>query len=327
MNIERYKNLLEQLLRFVYCSVMQNILYLFKLFAFLAFGSIAALAIGRDLLHTLVSRTIDVVLFGLLFFMGISTGQIPDIEQQLALMGLQALVATILVITGCVLVSLLVSPLLKKISGDSYQRVKESGSWKRFKTPLLLIGVVLLGLAATLYTDWFNWFDDGLISILLYVLLFLVGMQLVQNRVNLVPLLRSPLMLAVPFITITGTWLGALALPLFFPYTISESMALVSGFGWYSLSGILLSDLGDPGLGTVSFLSNLFRESASFILIPTFAAMGLGAHYSVSIAGATSMDVTLPLIKKSYSDTVVPLAIIHGFIMTLVAPLFITLWY
>ena len=39
------------------------------------------------------------------------------------------------------------------------------------------------------------------------------------------------------------------------------------------------------------------------------------------------MDVTLPLLKKSLGETIVPLAITHGVLMTLVAPLLIPLWF
>jgi len=166
-----------------------------------------------------------------------------------------------------------------------------------------------------------------MITIVLYLLLFFVGMQMVQHEVNIKPLLTSPLMLLLPLSTIVGTYIGALGIPLVTQYTLRESFTLVSGFGWYSLSGVLISGLGDPHLGAVSFLSNLFRESASFILIPLLATFPRISFSAVSIAGATTMDVTLPLLKKSLGDTVVPLAIMHGVLITLVAPFLIPLWF
>jgi uncharacterized membrane protein YbjE (DUF340 family) len=134
------------------------------------------------------------------------------------------------------------------------------------------------------------------------------------------------MMLLLPLSTILGTYLGALAIPLVTSYTLREGFALVSGFGWYSLSGVLISGMGMPHLGAVSFLSNLFRETLSFILIPLLATISHFTYSAVSIAGATSMDVTLPLLKKSLGETIVPLAITHGVLMTLVAPLLIPLW-
>jgi uncharacterized membrane protein YbjE (DUF340 family) len=126
---------------------------------------------------------------------------------------------------------------------------------------------------------------------------------------------------------VLGTYLGALAIPLFTELSLRDSLAVVSGFGWYTLSGVLLSDLGSPQLGAISFLSNLFRESAAFVLIPLLASFSFPSIAGVTIAGATSMDVTLPLLKKSFSDSVVPLAIVHGGVITLLAPFLIPFWF
>jgi uncharacterized membrane protein YbjE (DUF340 family) len=183
------------------------------------------------------------------------------------------------------------------------------------------------GIVLSSLTDLFVWYDSSMITIVLYILLFLVGMQMVQHEVDLLSLVKSPLMLLLPVSTIVGTYLGALAIPLLTSYSLREALTLVSGFGWYSLSGVLISGLGDPQLGAVSFLSNLFRESLAFILIPLLATLSRTSFSAVSIAGATSMDVTLPLLKKSLGETVVPLAIAHGVAMTLVAPFLIPLWY
>jgi uncharacterized membrane protein YbjE (DUF340 family) len=190
-----------------------------------------------------------------------------------------------------------------------------------------MIAIVVAGIVLSSLTDLFVWYDSSMITIVLYILLFLVGMQMVQHEVDLLSLVKSPLMLLLPVSTIVGTYLGALAIPLLTSYSLREALTLVSGFGWYSLSGVLISGLGDPQLGAVSFLSNLFRESLAFILIPLLATLSRTSFSAVSIAGATSMDVTLPLLKKSLGETVVPLAIAHGVAMTLVAPFLIPLWY
>lgn len=81
-------------------------------------------------------------------------------------------------------------------------------------------------------------------------------------------------------------------------------MALSSGFGWYSLSGILLTDAFGPVLGSVGFFNDLAREIAAIMLIPLLinrhraAALGLG--------GATTMDFTLPVLQRSGGVSIVP---------------------
>jgi uncharacterized membrane protein YbjE (DUF340 family) len=305
---------------------MQTILYLLKLFLALILGSFFAKGTKNFPLKQITRYSLDFVLYLLLFFMGINSSQIPDISKRILTMGADALLATLFVIIGCLISSYFLSLIIRsKVS--RVERVRQKISLERLKTPLIMIGLVVGGLLMGLFTPLFNWFDDSYITLILYGLLFLVGMEMVQNEVNLLPLLKSPMMLLLPLSTLVGTYLGALFIPFVTAYTLKESLALVSGFGWYSLSGVMISGLGNPHLGTVSFLSNLFRETFSFVLIPLLATVSRVSFSAVSIAGATSMDVTLPLLKRSLGDSVVPLAIGHGVVMTLLAPLLIPLWF
>ncbi|MFA5513502.1 MAG: lysine exporter LysO family protein [Sphaerochaetaceae bacterium] len=305
---------------------MQTAFYLLRLFLALILGSLFARVTKKISLKKVTRVALDLVLYMLLFFMGVNSSKIPDIGKRIVSMGGEALVATLFVIAGCIFSSYLLSLLIRN-RVNRVERVRQRISLERLKTPFIMIGLVACGLLGGIFTPLFNWFDDSYITLILYGLLFLVGMEMVQNEINLLPLLKSPLMLLLPLSTLFGTYLGALFIPLVTPYSLRESMALVSGFGWYSLSGVMISSLGNPHLGTVSFLSNLFRETFSFILIPLLATLSQVSFSAVSIGGATSMDVTLPLLKRSLGDSVVPLAIGHGVVMTLLAPLLIPLWF
>ncbi|OHD66954.1 MAG: hypothetical protein A2101_02830, partial [Spirochaetes bacterium GWF2_52_7] len=296
------------------------------LFLSLGLGALVAHLAGKQRFHKGTGKALDGILYSLLFLMGVNTARIPDIKSQIMQIGLDAIVATVLVTIGCIVTAVLLGLLLNRKVSPS-QRVVQRITWDRLKTPVVMISIVIAGIAMALVTPWFDWFESSMITIILYLLLFLVGMQMVQHEVDLIPLLKSPLMFLLPLSTVLGTYLGALVFPLVSTYTLRDSLALVSGFGWYSLSGVLISSLGDPQLGAVSFLSNLFRESLAFILIPVVSALSHASFSAISIAGATSMDVTLPLLKKSLGDSVVPLAIAHGVIMTLLAPFLIPLWF
>ena len=132
----------------------------------------------------------------------------------------------------------------------------------------------------------------------------------------------------LPVWTILGTYLGAFGLSFFTDFTIKQSLGLSSGFGWYSLSGIMISDLGYPILGSISFLSNIFRESFSFFLIPFFSNFGRRFYYpSVCIGGATTMDVTLPIIVTHFGTSVMIPTMYHGLFMTLIVPFLIPLFF
>ena len=75
--------------------------------------------------------------------------------------------------------------------------------------------------------------------------------------------------------------------------------------------GCILTRLDSPGLGAVSFLSNMLRESMALILIPLLARTRFPL-LAIGAGGATSMDVTLPLIEKNCGPAAVPLSIASG---------------
>jgi uncharacterized membrane protein YbjE (DUF340 family) len=101
---------------------------------------------------------------------------------------------------------------------------------------------------------------------------------------------------------------------------------VAAGFGWYSLSGVIISDLGDQVLGSAAFLSNILRESVALLTIPLFGTTRF-PRIGIGIAGATSMDVCLPLIQKSCGTRWVPLSVTNGAILSLLVPVLVPLFY
>lgn len=98
----------------------------------------------------------------------------------------------------------------------------------------------------------------------------------------------------------------------------NEVLALASGFGWYSLSGIVVGDALGPAWGGVAFLNDVLREIIALaiipLLIPHRPAMAIG------YGGATAMDFTLPIIRSSGGLDCVPVAIASGFLLSFVSP-------
>lgn len=311
---------------------MDTLWYLGRLALAFAAGSLSATLLGRHRFVKTAATMQMVLVWLLLFFMGVNTASIEDIGSQMASIGLSALIITILALAGTIAVALLFSPrasdeepiaIAKRKEGSLLRRL-----WDIIKEPLTLIAIVISGLLLGLYTPLFTWFDNAMISSLLYVMLFFVGMGMVQRKISFKGLFANKTLVFLPLFTIAGTYLGALAVPLFTPYTIKEAMGMLSGFGWYSLSGILISDLGYPLLGSVSFLSNLLRESFSFFLIPLFGRLGR-RYYPAAVCsgGATTMDVTLVLLSGHFGMETMVASIYHGVVMSMVVPLLIPLFF
>jgi uncharacterized membrane protein YbjE (DUF340 family) len=73
-------------------------------------------------------------------------------------------------------------------------------------------------------------------------------------------------------------------------------LALSSGFGWVTLSSILVSSKLGSNYGAIAMLTDLFRELMAISMLYL-----LGARFSreaIGICGATALDATLPLIRQ-----------------------------
>ncbi len=123
-----------------------------------------------------------------------------------------------------------------------------------------------------------------------------------------------------------GSLAGGLAAGFALNIRPGAAMSLASGFGWYSLSGVILTRLDSPGLGAVSFLSNMLRESMALVLIP-FLARTRFPLLAIGAGAATSMDVSLFITYRSLGDESIPLCIASGAILSCSVPILVPLFY
>ena len=161
----------------------------------------------------------------------------------------------------------------------------------------------------------------GISLCILYALMLQVGMGIGGNR-ELRESLRhvSPKILLVPVATITGTLLFSAAASLLLSrWSVFDCMAVGSGFAYYSLSSILITQFKEPSvgmqiateLGTIALLSNIMREMMSLVAAPLIRRY-FGKLAPISAAGVNSMDVLLPSITRYSGKEVMPVAILHG---------------
>ena len=136
----------------------------------------------------------------------------------------------------------------------------------------------------------------------LYVLMLLLGINLGSNR-NLRQFVLSLNFrtLLVPLATVSGTLLfSAIGGFLLSRWSIFDCMAVGSGFSYYSVSSILITQIKSPSigvqlateLGTIALLSNIFREMTALIGAPLFRKY-FGYLAPISAAGIGSSDISL----------------------------------
>lgn len=106
-----------------------------------------------------------------------------------------------------------------------------------------------------------------------------------------------------------------------------------SGFAYYSLSSVLITELKSASAGaqvaaelaTLALLTNVVREIMALLLVPVLPRI-FGRMAPISAAGAGSMDVMLPSISRYSGNDMVPAAIMHGMTLEMAVPLLVTLF-
>lgn len=104
----------------------------------------------------------------------------------------------------------------------------------------------------------------------------------------------------------------------------NQASAVGAGFGWYSLSGVILSNIYSVETRALAFMTNIIRELISFILIPILAVR-IGNLAAVAPGGATTMDTTLPLIARATDADTAVIALVNGTTLSVMVPLLVPL--
>lgn len=166
---------------------------------------------------------------------------------------------------------------------------------------------------------------DQVVTYVLAAMLFGVGISIGHNRRELAKIRAVGWrIIFVPLAIAGGSLLGASLASLFFKMPLKEVLAVGAGFGWYSLSSVLITQLHSAELGAIAFLANVFRELMAFVLIP-FLAIHIGKIVAIAPGGATTMDSTLPIIAKMTDTPTAMIAFVSGLLLTTLVPFLIPL--
>lgn len=159
----------------------------------------------------------------------------------------------------------------------------------------------------------------------LYLLMFFVGISVGGDSSVFSSVKRYGYKIfLLPIGTIIGTLTGSAIVGLVWDgRSVTDCLAVGSGFGYYSLSTIFITQLKGAELGTVALLSNIIRELITLLFAPLLV-MIFGRLAPISAGGATTMDTTLPIITRYSGKEFVVIAIFHGFVVDFSVPFLVT---
>ena len=202
------------------------------------------------------------------------------------------------------------------------------------KGSLLVVACFVLGCLLG-WTGWLPTFlqEHDLSVYVLYLLMFQVGLSIGSDS-KLKQILRSlrPKLLLVPLATIMGTLkFTALVSVLLSRWGVFDCLAVGSGFAYYSLSSILITQLKEPTLGaqlaaelgTIALIANILRELIALLGAPLFVRY-FGRLAPICVGGATTMDTTLPIITRYCGNELVFVSIFHGILVDFSVPFLVS---
>lgn len=301
---------------------------------------VAGVIAGRFLpttFSTWAGRWIGPMVWGLLFLIGVEFGVVMSSAKSLGpVLQTAGIFAVLTTLVPCLLIGLMLKKTTKphtrtaaSLAGTAQTQPADTiahtvSFWHPARECAIALGMVVLGVLFFLVTTRYPVMHDILppSGTVLMLMIFVVGIDL--SRIKLDRRFLTPKVLAVPVLVAIGSLLGAYGSAQVTGETLHTSLALSAGFGWFSLSSVLIGNALGQTYGTLALITDLMRELLAVIVLYM-----IGSRYpsaGVGSAGATALDSTLPIIRQTCSNDSVPVALVSGFALTLLAPILISLF-
>ncbi len=309
---------------------MEALFSILTLFIFLGAG-LAAAQFRPVRENPLTERFSSWILYALLFFMGFRIAAGAGSER-LVEIGRLSIAFALSTAAGTVAVLYIIySAAGASVDrpGQSCTKTSPGGGLSHFAAlgePLKLLLIVVAGFFCGWLIKIPGFTGEKISGWMLRFLLFAIGIDMIRGGINLKNTLAHPETLYLPAGVIAGSLLGGLIPAVIFGIEPGKALAVASGFGWYSLSGVLIADMGDPVLGSAAFMSNILRETIALLSIPLISRTRF-PHIGIGVAGATSMDVSLPLVEKCCGPESVPVSVANGALLSLLVPVLVPLFF
>ena len=265
----------------------------------------------------IADKALSYLVFVILTVIGIELSQVEGLGSQVGEIALYVTVLAILTI-GAGLFGLMLFDRLKPWQAKK-PVAKSKEHHVSIRGSLVQVFCVVIGMVIGYFLPIDYMPPENTMTVLLMILILLVGIGLKGSGITLKEVLLNKRGVQMSIIFTLAVLIGGLVFAMIFTdVSWTQGLALSSGFGWYSLSAIIMTDAYGAIWGSVALFNDLIREFFALIFIPVFMRKYPSA--SVGLGGATSLDFTLPIIQQSGGLKVVPLAISFGFIINIVAP-------
>jgi len=306
-------------------------------------GYIAAVAVGawigsrpnvRARPLAWLGRLQRVALMILIVSLGVKLGADDEVIASLGSIGWTAFLITAAAMAGSLLALWLLRRFVLRLDrqgrpAGSAAAAAETGSGGGQKADNSLtkwiVGAVVLGMLAGYFIvpAAVVAYCGQVIDLGLYLLLFLVGMDMGQQGTAIADIRAAGLkVLLIPVAVAVGSLAAAALVGLVLSIGPRDAMAVAAGFGWYSLAPTLLAPYSLT-VSAVCFLANVMREVFAILTIP-LAARYVGYVECVALPGAAAMDTVLPVVVGATHERITIYSFASGVVLSLAVPLLVS---
>ena len=301
-----------------------------------------------------IGTALNVVIYFLVFIMGLRMGANEEVTSSLGIIGLQSLLISAFTGAG----SMAAVTLLRKGLGLNRQGMPAAGEspdgenlltdvvdfeesadkkTRQESSAAKTTVMILFSVAAGMILGYFtvprifadtadfqdmsgNWMVIGIC-----ILLGFVGFNLGLEGNVIKSLKKAGIRVVLfPLAAIAGSLILGALYGLVSPLTVREAVAVSAGFGWYTLAPGVIGEAGHAVAGAVSFMHNVIRETLGIIIIP-LAAKKIGYIEATAIPGVAAMDICLPIVERSCRSETVVYSFCMGMMMSAAVPLLVPL--
>ena len=299
----------------------------------------------RRFLFGRLGRVIAALIWTLLFLLGLEVGSNERIVSGLATLGLEAILITLAGTLGSVWAAWGLWRYTQRHSASATSSISlreradiihhteadangQESLLKALKGSLVIVGFFVLGLLLAL-SGWIR-VSEQVSDFSFYALAALmacVGASIGSDPQTLKNFRAlNPRLVLLPLCTILGTLVATALVSLLLSHrSLTDCLAVGSGFAYYSLSSIFITEYRGAELGTIALLSNICRELITLLAAPLLVRW-FGRLAPIAAGGATTMDTTLPVIARTSGNDLVVVSLFHGFVVDFSVPFLVTLW-
>jgi uncharacterized membrane protein YbjE (DUF340 family) len=271
-------------------------------------------------------RMIRVGLYILLIAMGMNLGRSEEIMRAIPILGAQALLYCL----ASSLVSVLAVFLYERLFIHRFIRRGKPRERSGLGREAFLIGIialcVILGVLSGKY--WITMpanLAGVLFNLSLVIICTAIGVTIRGSLHFITQTKKIWLYAMVPVMVTIGSVAGGLLAGLFTGLDPVDSAAIGGTMVFYSFASVVITHQSGVDIGLLALLSNILREILTFAAVPFLSRFSELSAFGVG--GASTMDVTLPVIKRSLPEEYTLLGIFNGVVLSVAVPLLLMLLY